>query len=241
MLCEFHPLTGLTSQLFEVNKENREEVVLTFFSPEKLLITKVLVADDHQLVREIVSAFISEQPGFLASVAKNYQEVYTMLKEGETFDVVLLDIQMAGMTGIRDLEVLVNEFPESAIVIFSGVASEHFVQKALEAGAGGYIPKALPLKSLLSTIKLIGSGEKFVPLSFLTKDRREDVNAKFSLSESELRVLRMVCVGMSNKEIAREMEATEVIIKMHMRGICKRLNANNRTQAAVIALREELV
>ena len=79
MLCEFHPLTGLTSQLFEVNKENREEVVLTFFSPEKLLITKVLVADDHQLVREIVSAFISEQPGFLASVAKNYQEVYTML------------------------------------------------------------------------------------------------------------------------------------------------------------------
>jgi DNA-binding NarL/FixJ family response regulator len=216
-------------------------MTLTVFNPLKNPVIKVLIADDHQLVRDIISSFVSAQPDFLVSTAKNYQDAYTMLHESETFDVVLLDVQMPGMTGIHCLEVLFSEFSDSSFVIFSGVASEHFVQEALEAGAKGYIPKTLPLKSLLNTIRLIASGEQFVPLSFLTRDRREDVDAKFSLSKSELRVLRMVCVGMSNKEIARETELTEIIIKMHMRGICKRLDAKNRTQAAVIALREKLI
>jgi len=213
---------------------------LTVFTPQNDPVTKVLIADDHQLVRELISSFLSVQPGFLVSIAESYQDAYTMLHESEPFDIVLLDVQMHGMEGIRNVEVLVREFSVSSIVIFSGVASEQFVHDALKAGAKGYIPKTLPFKSLLNAIRLISSGESFVPSSFVTKDSREDLAAKFSLSETELGVLRMVCAGMANKEIAREMETTEVTIKMHMRSICKRLGAKNRTQAAVIALREQL-
>jgi len=213
---------------------------VTVFAPQNDLVTNVLIADDHQLVRDMISLFLSAQPGFSVSVAESYQDVYTVLHKSEPFDVVMLDVQMQGMDGIRNVEVLVREFSGSSIVIFSGVASDQFVQDALKVGAKGYIPKTLPFKSLLNAIRLVASGESFVPSSFLTKDRSEDVAAKFSLSESELSVLRMVCAGMANKEIAREMETTEVLIKMHMRGICKRLDAKNRTQAAVIALREHL-
>jgi len=213
---------------------------LTVFTPQNDPVTKVLIADDHQLVRELISSFLSVQPGFFVSIAESYQDAYTMLHESEPFDIVLLDVQMHGMEGIRNVEVLVREFSVSSIVIFSGVASEQFVHDALKAGAKGYIPKTLPFKSLLNAIRLISSGESFVPSSFVTKGSREDLAAKFSLSETELGVLRMVCAGMSNKEIAREMETTEVTIKMHMRSICKRLGAKNRTQAAVIALREQL-
>lgn len=213
---------------------------MTVFTPQNDPVIKVLIADDHQLVRELISSFLSVQPGFLVSIAESYQDAYTMLHESEPFDIVLLDVQMHGMEGIRNVEVLVREFSVSSIVIFSGVASEQFVHDALKAGAKGYIPKTLPFKSLLNAIRLISSGESFVPSSFVTKDSREDLAAKFSLSETELGVLRMVCAGMANKEIAREMETTEVTIKMHMRSICKRLGAKNRTQAAVIALREQL-
>ena len=213
---------------------------MTVFTPQNDPVTKVLIADDHQLVRELISSFLSVQPGFLVSIAESYQDAYTMLHESEPFDIVLLDVQMHGMEGIRNVEVLVREFSVSSIVIFSGVASEQFVHDALKAGAKGYIPKTLPFKSLLNVIRLISSGESFVPSSFVPKDSREDLAAKFSLSETELGVLRMVCAGMANKEIAREMETTEVTIKMHMRSICKRLGAKNRTQAAVIALREQL-
>jgi two-component system nitrate/nitrite response regulator NarP len=215
-------------------------VFVTVFAPQNDLVTRVLIADDHQLVREMISSFLSSQPGFLVSVAESYQDAYKMLHESEPFDVVLLDVQMQGMEGIRTVETLVREFSSSSIVIFSGVATNQFIQEALKAGAKGYIPKTLPFKSLLTTIRLVASGESFVPSSFVTRDKREDVAKKFSLSESELSVLRMVCAGLANKEIAREMETTEVLIKMHMRGICKRLGAKNRTQAAVIALREQL-
>ena len=213
---------------------------MTVFSPQNDLVTRVLIADDHKLVREMISSFLSAQPGFSISVAESYEDAYKMLNENEPFDVVLLDVQMQGMDGIRNVTTLVKEFSGSSIVIFSGVASDEFVEEALKVGAKGYIPKTLPFKSLLNTVKLVASGETFVPSSFLTRDKSKDVAAKFSLSESELSVLRMVCAGQANKEIAREMETTEVLIKMHMRGICKRLGAKNRTQAAVIALREQL-
>ena len=210
------------------------------FVEQNELVTRVLVADDHQLVRDMISSFLGAQPNFSVSVAGNYQDVYQMLLESGPFNVLLLDIQMPGMDGIRNIESLVREFSETSVVIFSGVASDQYVQEALKVGAKGYIPKTLPFRSLLNTIRLISSGESFVPSSFATREKQADIEAKFCLSETELSVLRMVCAGMANKEIARELSKTEVLIKMHMRGICKRLGAKNRTQAAIIAIQEKL-
>jgi len=202
--------------------------------------TRVLVADDHQLVREMIASFLSVQHNLSVSVAENYQNTYQML-ESDPYDIVLLDVQMPGMNGISSIDSLVRNFSETSIVIFSGVASDQYVQEAFKIGVKGYIPKTFPFKSLLQAIKLVAGGEPFIPSSFANREKQDSVAAKFGLSDSELTVLRMVSEGMSNKEIARQIDKTEVLVKMHMRGICKRLGAQNRTQAAIIALKEKLI
>lgn len=200
----------------------------------------ILIADDHQLVREMMYAFISNQDNFEVSVAHSYQDALAKLEATGGFDLILLDISMPGMEGIVSIERLVKAYPASATVVFSGTTSNEFVQEALLAGAKGYIPKSIPFKSLISAITLIASGEVFVPSTFSKADKETANSSSFNLSDSELAVLRKVRAGWSNKEIAREMDATEVTIKMHMRAICNKLGAKNRTQAAVIALRERI-
>ncbi len=200
----------------------------------------ILIADDHQLVREMIYAFIENQDEFEASVAHSYDEALTTLEASGSFDVILLDAHMPGMEGIVSIESLVKAYPGSAIVVFSGTVSNEYVQEALLAGAKGYIPKSLPFKSLLSAITLIASGEVFVPSTFSTGNTDSAKLRSFNLTDSELAVLRKVRAGWSNKEIAREMHATEVTIKMHMRAICNKLGAKNRTQAAVVAVREQI-
>lgn len=200
----------------------------------------VLIADDHQLVRDMMQGFISNQDDFEASAVGSYYDVLTKLEAGEVFDVVLLDALMPGMDDIVSIESLVKAYANSAFVVFSGTVSNEYVHKALLVGAKGYIPKSLPFKSLLSAIKLIASGEVFVPSAFSATKIEQGEFRHYNLSDSELAVLRKVRAGWSNKEIARDLGATEVTVKMHMRAICNKLNAKNRTQAAIIALKEQI-
>lgn len=208
------------------------------FDQRKRAPISVLIADDHQLVRDMMHAYISGDGDFHSVVAKSYDDALSVLKSAGNFDVILLDAKMPGMDGVVSIESMVKANPESAVVLFSGTSSDEYVQEALFVGAKGYIPKTLPFQSLLSTIRLIASGEKFVPSSF--SSRKPDVSKlnKFNLSLVEMAVLRRVCIGWSNKEIARDTGTSEITIKMHMRSICSKLEAKNRTQAAVIALRE---
>ena len=210
------------------------------FGSENSSVISVLIADDHQLVRDMIGAFIEAQPDFDITPVPSYDDALAILEGGKSFDVVLLDVNMPGMKGLECIETLVQKFPKTSIVIFSGIASDAYVKDALDVGARGYIPKTLPFKSLLNTIRLVASGEVFVPSSFLSAAAETGDEVNFGMSANELRVLRKVCAGLSNKEIARDMEMTEVTIKMHMRGICSKMGAKNRTQAAVIALREQI-
>ena len=211
------------------------------FTTQDAPTTNLLIADDHQLVREMVRDFIGAQPDFMASAVGSFHDAYRSLTDNSPFDVLLLDVQMPGMEGIRSVETLVRDFSDTSVVVFSGVATDHYINEALEVGARGFIPKTLPFKSLLNAIRLINSGEVFVPSSFTTDPTKNEYVEKHGLSRHELSVLRMVCAGLSNKEIAREMAITEVLVKMHMRSICKRMDAKNRTEAAVIALREKII
>ncbi|MGJ8589950.1 MAG: response regulator [Yoonia sp.] len=200
----------------------------------------VLIADDHQLIRDMMSAFLSNLDDFEVSMAPSYHEALTEMEAHSGFDIVLLDIFMPGMEGIVSIESLAKTYQGSAIVVFSGTVTNEFVKEALLAGAKGYIPKSIPFKSLVSAITLIASGEVFVPSAFLNPNSESTKSRHYKLSDSELAVLRKVRTGWSNKEIAREMDLTEVTVKMHMRAICSKLGAKNRTQAAVIALREQI-
>lgn len=196
-------------------------------------VKSVLIADDHDIVREAVAQVISTELEVPVTTVKDKASVLQAIEESGPFTVILLDIAMPGMASVNSVEEIVKANHPEAVVVFSGLVDETFVRQAILNGARGFIPKTLPLKSLGSTLKLIASGQVFVPFSPF-ENTSQDVKAP-KLSEKELAVLRLLVKGQTNKEIARNLDLTEVRIKMHLRSICSRLGAKNRTQAALIA------
>jgi DNA-binding NarL/FixJ family response regulator len=118
----------------------------------------------------------------------------------------------------------------------SGIAPKAVAKEAMEAGAVGFLPKTMGAKSLVNAIRFMAMGEKFVPVDFLSREETEVENplAK-TLTARELDVLSGLCRGLANKEIARELDLQEVTIKLHVKTLCRKLDAKNRTHAAMIA------
>lgn len=191
--------------------------------------TKILVADDHTLLADAVSAMLNEHPSIEAITTDTFQGVLSVLAEDPTIDMVLLDLKMPGMSGLDSIQTAIVKAGKTKIVLFTGAFDQHFLNAALDLGCHGLIPKTMPLQSLVSVIDLVMSGEIFVPRTQVQTDQDRGLNDK------ELFVLRLAADGLTNKEIAREMNASEVMVKMHMRSICKKLNARNRAHAAIVS------
>lgn len=202
-------------------------------------VASVLIADDHDIVRDAVAHVVGNELGVPVRTAEDKDTVLQAIRDSGPFSVLLLDISMPGMASAASVEDIVKANAPGAVVIFSGLVDEVFVRQAVVNGARGYIPKTFPLKSLGSTLKLIASGQIFVPFSALEPQSADAPAPK--LSPREISVLRLLVKGQTNKEIARALDSTEVRVKMHLRSICSRLNAKNRTQAALIAEQTGLV
>lgn len=202
-------------------------------------LTSVLIADDHDIVRDAVAHVVGNELAVPVYTVKDKETALQAIRDHGPISVVLLDISMPGMGTSHSVEEIVKSNAPGAVVIFSGVADEIFVRNAIANGARGFIPKTFPLKSLSNTLKLIASGQIFVPFSIM--DAPAPSGGAPLLSQREMSVLRLLVKGQTNKEIARELDSTEVRVKMHLRSICSRLNAKNRTQAALIAEHSGLV
>lgn len=219
---------------------------------------KLLIADDHTLFRDALVQYIRRaEPGAKVILAKDFYETESLVKKQRDFDLVLLDFKMPGMFGFKGLVNLVEAFPDLSVAIMSGVAEDKDVDAAFAAGAVGYFPKTLSGKALLQAIQQVLSGQKFIPheengirhympayyddgTSYDEEIKKSiDGNTRciepFPLTPREREVLSYVVEGRSNKEIARELGLQEVTVKLHMRGICKKLDVKNRTQAALKA------
>ncbi len=142
---------------------------------------------------------------------------------------------MPGMDGLVGVEKAVLANKGGAVVIFSGQVDNDFVSSAIQKGAKGYIPKTFPLQALTSALGVIAAGQIFLPISQQSDAGSE--NSGYNLTDREKAILRKVSNGMPNKEIARITGITEPLVKMHMRNICIKLKAKNRTHAAMIARR----
>jgi DNA-binding NarL/FixJ family response regulator len=202
-------------------------------------VKSVLIADDHDIVRDAVALVVGNEMDVPVLTAKDKDTVMQQIRDAGPFDVLLLDIAMPGMASKSSVEEVIAANAPGAVVVFSGLVDEPFVRQAILNGARGYIPKTLPLKSLSSTLKLIASGQIFVPFT-VQEPESIDIHTP-KLSSKEMAVLRLLVKGQTNKEIARALDSTEVRVKMHLRSICSRLNAKNRTQAALIAEQSGLV
>lgn len=197
---------------------------------------RILLADDHGLVRDAISAYLEAEGRAAVIAVEDYGEAMKMLSNKGPFDLVLLDFGMPGMNGLDGLSNAIKSYPNQPFAILSGTAPNRIAQQAVERGAIGYLPKSMGAKSLINAVRFMIAGETYIPASLLGNNG-ETPETEFTkkLSMRERQVLTGLCNGKSNKEIARELDLQEVTIKLHVRTLCKKLDAKNRTQAAMIA------
>ncbi|AUG55123.1 response regulator [Thalassospira marina] len=209
----------------------------------------ILLADDHDLVRDGITSFLqTAAPDVTVAQAKDFAEALAIVNGEQPIDLTILDLNMPGMNGLSGLTVMRQKFPDVPVVILSGSVKRSDVLNALEHGASGYLPKTLSGKSLINALRLVLSGEKYIPSALLEDDGGtirpgeidleglEPDNPLRQLTNREREVLALLTKGLSNKEIAKQLSVREITVKVHLTGIFKKLGAANRTQAVKIAM-----
>ena len=142
---------------------------------------------------------------------------------------------MPGMDGLAGLEKAIEVSFGRPVAIMSGTATKAVAQEAIDKGAIGFLPKTMAAKSLVNAVRFMAMGETYVPLDFLNaEDETPETPLTKLLTEREQQVLGGLCRGLSNKELARELDLQEVTIKLHVKTLCRKLDAKNRTHAAMI-------
>ena len=200
---------------------------------------RVLAVDDHPLMRQGIAAIINSQPDMiLVSEAADGAEAIQQYRRHRP-SVTLMDLRLPDMSGVEALIAIRTEFREARIIIVTTFAGDVEIQRALEAGAYGYLLKSMPPKDLLESIRHVHSGKKRIPpevAAHLTDHFSED-----ALSEREIDVLRHVASGTRNRDIAAQLFISEETVKFHIRHIMQKLGASDRTQAVAIAVRRGIV
>jgi len=200
---------------------------------------RVLSVDDHPLFREGVGAIINSQADMsLAGTASNG-------KEGiETFralrpDVILMDLRLPDLGGLDVMIALRSEFPDARVIVLTTFEGDMDVQRALKAGARGYLLKSMPPQQMLEMIRQVHAGKKVVPAE-IAAGLAEHLGEK-ALSQREVEVLQQVAAGRRNRDIAATLFIAEETVKVHVKHIMDKLGANDRTQSVTIAARRGII
>ncbi|EAQ26609.1 response regulator transcription factor [Roseovarius sp. 217] len=195
--------------------------------------TKLLLADDHDLVREMIAEYLRVQGGFDVFVAESLESALKVQEKNVPFQLVMLDLMMPGMDSLSGLAVMKSR-AGCPVAILSGTGTPEVARRALRSWAAGFLPKTLDPQSLVAAVHHMLLGETYTPLDFLESGDTE-AEGKVHLTPRETDVLVGVLDGKSNKEIARDLDIQEVTVKLHLKTLSRKLGAKNRTQAAMIA------
>jgi len=207
---------------------------------------RILLADDHAMVRDGLVPFLERlQPGAQVVEAGSFPEAQAAVRAHADIGLVILDLYMPGMNGLNGLTQLRAEFPALPMVILSGSTKPEDALQAIEHGASGFVPKTMRGETILGVLRLVLSGEKYIPpFLFDYRDTATQPAAPApqpgsplsGLTPRERVILEMIVDGAPNKVIARELNLQEVTVKAHLRNMFRKLDVANRTEAARIAL-----
>jgi two-component system, NarL family, nitrate/nitrite response regulator NarL len=203
---------------------------------------RILIADDHDLLRETLSMFLASEGSIDTALASTLDAALDLIQSEEKFDLIMLDYNMPGMAGLNGLKRAMEASGGSPVALISGIASRSVAEEALAFGAAGFVPKTLAAKTLVNAVRFMAMGEKYAPIDFMTADDPTVAPNPLAqkLSRRELQVLEGLSKGKSNKEIARDLDLQEPTIKLHVKTLYRKIGAANRTQAALIAKEEGL-
>jgi two-component system NarL family response regulator len=201
--------------------------------------TRILIADDHTIVREGLAAIIRLQPDLRVAGEAADGEAAIVAFEEHLPDVMLLDLRMPKLQGLEVVRAIRSRHREARIVIVTTYDSDEDIFLCLKAGASGYLLKDAPRQEILDAIRAVHAGDHYIPAHVATK--MAEHLARPELTERETETLRLIAVGKSNKEIGTAMFISEGTVKTHVKSVLAKLDAMSRTEAVAIATRRGLV
>jgi DNA-binding NarL/FixJ family response regulator len=198
-----------------------------------------LIVDDHEVVREGLRLSLSRAPNIrVVGEASDGASAVAMTKRRRP-NVVVMDVRMPGMDGLEATKQITAEVPEAAVLIFTAYSERSLLSRGLESGAKGYILKEAPHDTLLRAITKVAAGETYVDPAlmpaFFAKDRDD------MLTSREREILQLLADGMSNADVAGRLFISQETVKSHVRHILAKLEADTRTHAVAIALRDAII
>jgi two-component system, NarL family, nitrate/nitrite response regulator NarL len=196
---------------------------------------RVLFADDHELLRDTLALFFRQETGAEPATAGDFASAREMVHRDGPFDLVVLDLDMPGMNGLAGLREAMTWEGARAVALMTGSTERTLARDVLELGASGYLPKTLPARTLANAVRFMAMGEKYAPVDYMQPREPEPNRMAQLLTRRELEVLKGIVEGKANKEIARDLDVVEPTVKMHLKALYRKLDAANRTQAALKA------
>ena len=206
---------------------------------------RILIADDHDLIRDTIEEFLKRLDKDLQVLhAANLSQALELLRKADTLDLVLLDLRMPGMNGLAGLKSVQAARAGVPVVMLSGETNPDTIRNALQAGAAGFLPKTMRGTAMLNALRLILAGERYIPDIIVAGHRAAAEEGAGggpgpgSLTQREREVMGLLVQGLSNKEIGHRLGIEVVTVALHLRSIYRKLSVTSRTQAVRMAMEQ---